>query len=166
MRNSWPFTWNRKEKWIKQKFQWQSSKNVSLMKVGIKGTFKKKFYSKFSWKNIKVINNYHEKRHALFKYLCNGLRKNVLLNVTTNFCENLKITLNLSFIPRCRGCNFCEQADGIIARQAPRLTINFWLTGLVWVWNESAIKTNLNQNYLLCENAEFNWFLIKRKCQI
>ena len=62
-----------------------------------------------------------------------------------------KITLNLSFIPRCRGCNFCEQADGIIARQAPRLTMNFWLTGLVWVWNESAIKINLNQNYFLVQ---------------
>ena len=32
------------------------------------------------------------------------------------------LTLNLCIIPRWRGCNLCEQADGIIARQAPRFT--------------------------------------------
>ena len=76
-------------------------------------------------------------------------RKSIILKWKCDAKFLWKITLNLSFIPRCKGCNFCEQADGIIARHAPRLTMNFWLTGLVWLWNESANKTSFWINWVI-----------------
>ena len=75
-------------------------------------------------------------------------------------CLKFSVTLNFIFIPRWSGCNFWEQADGIIARHAPWLTMNFWLTGFVWVWKESAIN---KLEFGTWENqTKFNHWLIMR----
>ena len=63
-------------------------------------------------------------------------------------------------IPRCNGCSFCEQAEGIMAKQAPRFTIDFWIKLLVWVWNESASR-RLDLGTWENQTRFCHWFIIR-----